>query len=56
MGNSILLIESIDEVENKYYHQIFLDEFFEKHNDNNINSLYKKLVQIIGWSDDESSK
>ena len=56
MGNSILLIESIDEVENKYYHQTFLDEFFEKHNDNNINSLYKKLVQIIDWSDNESSK
>ena len=56
MGNSILLIESIDEVENKYYHETFLDEFFEKHNDNNINSLYKKLVEIIDWSDDESSK
>ena len=28
-ANSILLIESICEVKNKYYPQTFLDEFFE---------------------------
>ena len=28
--NSILLIESICEVKNKYHHQTFLDKFFEK--------------------------
>ena len=58
-GNSILLLESICEVKNKYYPQTFLDEFFECnsveiHNDNNKNSLFKELVQILDWSDDES--
>ena len=52
-GNSIILIESICEVKNKYYFQTFVDEFFETHNDDNINSLFKELVQIIDWSDDE---
>ena len=54
-GNSVLLIESICKVENKCYPQTFLDEFFETHNDTNISSLFKELVQIIDWSDDESS-
>ena len=59
-GHSILLIESICEVENKHYPQTFLDNFFEcssikTHNDNNKNSFFKKLVQIIDWSDDESN-
>ena len=43
-GHSILLLESICEVENKYYLQAFLDKFFEKHDDNNVNSLFKELV------------
>ena len=46
-GHSILLLESICEVENKYYPQTFLDEFFEIYNDNIINNLFKELVQII---------
>ena len=54
-GNSILLIESICEVKNKYYPQTFLDEFFEIHNDNNINSLFKELEHIFDWSDYESN-
>ena len=54
-GNSIILTESICEVKNKYYSHIFLDEFFKTHNDNNTNSLFKELVQIIDWSDDESN-
>ena len=64
-GHSILLLESICEVKSKYYAQAFLDKFFEcnyvkcnsieKHNNNNINSLFKELVQIVDWSDDESS-
>ena len=28
-GPSILLLESISEIKNKYYLQIFLDKFFE---------------------------
>ena len=51
--HSMLLLESISEVENKYYPQTFLDEFFKIHNDNNINKLFKELVQIIDWSDNE---
>ena len=48
-GHSILLLESICEVENKYYPQTFLDEFFEcnsikTHNNNNKNSLFKELL------------
>ena len=55
-GHSILLLESISEVENKYYHQIFLDKFFEKHDKKSVNSLFKELVQIVDWfNDDESS-
>ena len=68
--HSILLIEFICEVENKYYPQTFLDEFFEcnsvecnfikcnfieKHNDNNKNSLFKELVQLVDWSDDDEA-
>ena len=37
-GLSILLLESICEVKNKYYSQTFLDGFFGIYNDNNINS------------------
>ena len=54
-GNSILLLGSICEVENKYYPQTFLDEIFKIHKDNNINKLFNELVQIINWSDDESN-
>ena len=34
-------------VKNKYYPQTFSDKFFEKHNDSNINSLFKELMQIV---------
>ena len=54
-SHSILLLESICEVENKHYPQTFLDKFFKIDNDNNINKLFKELVQIIYWSDGESS-
>ena len=54
-GHSILLLESISEVENRYYPQTFLGKFFKTNNDNNINRLFKELVQIIDWSDDESN-
>ena len=54
-GNSILLLEFICELKNKYYPQTFLDEFFKIHNDNNNkNNLFKEIVQIVDWSDDES--
>ena len=47
-GHSILFLDSICEVENKYYHLTFLNNFFEKHDVNNVNSLlFKELVQII---------
>ena len=52
--HSILLLESICEVKNKYYPWTFLDDFFKIHNDNNTNKLFEKLVQITDWSDDES--
>ena len=55
-GHSILLLESISEVKNKYYPQTFLDKFFEKHDGNNVNSLFKELVQIVDWSDDNKSR
>ena len=56
-GQSILLLESICEVENKHYPQIFLHKFFEwnsvkKHNKN---SLFKELVQTVDWYDDDES-
>ena len=56
-GHSILLQESIFEVENKYYPQTLFDKFFEcnylkKHNKN---SLFKELVKIVDWSDDDES-
>ena len=41
-GYSMLSLESISEVENKYYPQTFLDKFFEKHDDSNVNSLFKE--------------
>ena len=53
-GNSILFIESICKVENKYYRQTFLDEFFETHNENSINTFFKELEQIIDWSGNEA--
>ena len=49
-GHSILLLESICEVENKYYPQTFLDKFdkFECNTvENNMNILFKELVQIV---------
>ena len=52
-GHSILLLDSICEVKNKYYPRTFLHKFFECNN--NQNSLFKELVQIVDWSDDESS-
>ena len=54
-GNSMLVVDSICEIKNKYYPQTFLDEFFETQSDNNINILFKELAQIIYWCDDESS-
>ena len=54
-GHSILLLESICEVENKYYPQTFLDKFFECNSvENSVNRLFKELVQIVDWSDNES--
>ena len=58
--HSLLLLKSICEVENKYYPQTFLDKFFvcnsiEKHSSNNVNSLFKELVEIVDWSDDDES-
>ena len=51
-GHSILLLESISEVKSKCYSEIFLDKFFEcnsikKHDNSNVNSLFKELVQIF---------
>ena len=54
-GQSILLLESICEVENEYHPRTFLHIFFEKHDNNNINNLFKELVQIVDWYDDEPS-
>ena len=48
-GHSILL-EFICEVKNKYYPQTFLGRLFER---SNVSSLFKELVQIVDWSDDE---
>ena len=44
-GHSISLLESICEVENKYYPQTSLHKFFEC--SNNKNSLFKELEQIV---------
>ena len=52
-GNSIWLIETICEVKNKCYFQIFVDQVFEIHNDNNMNKLFNELVRVTDWSDDE---
>ena len=69
-GHSILSLESISEVKSKYFPQTFLDKFFEcnsvecnsiecdsveKHNDSNVNGLFKELVQIVDCSDDDDS-
>ena len=59
-GHSMLILESICEVQNKYCSQIFLYKFFKcnsvaTHNDNNKNNLFKELVQIFDWPDDESN-
>ena len=54
-GHSILLLESIYEAENKYYPQTFLDKFFECNSvGNNVNRLFKELVQIVDFFDNES--
>ena len=54
-GHSILLLESICEVENKYYPRTFLDKLFECNSvENNVNRLFTELVQIVDWSDNES--
>ena len=59
--NSILILESICEVENNYYPQTFLSsefsecKFVKTHNNNNKSSSFEELVQIIDWSDDESN-
>ena len=62
-GHSVLLLESISEVKNKCCLQAFLDKFFEcnsiecsaieKYDNTNVNSLFKELVEIVDWSDDE---
>ena len=52
-GNSILLIKSICKTQNKHYPQTFLDKFFEKHN--SLPSLFKELVQITNYSDDDNN-
>ena len=65
---SVLLLESISEVNNKYYPQTFLHKFFECNSvecnsiecnsiesKNNKNSLFKELVQIVDWDDDGQS-
>ena len=57
-GLSILLLESICEVENKYYPQTFLQKNFKCNSvgcNNNKKSLFKELVQIVDWSDDDES-
>ena len=46
-GHSILLLESVCEVKNKYFPQTFLDEFFETHTDNNINRLLQLLIGLM---------
>ena len=53
-GHSILLLESTCEVKNKYHPQTFLDKFFKKRDDNHVNRLFKELVKIVDWPDDES--
>ena len=51
----MFLLESICEVENNYYPQTFLDKFFECNSvENNVNKLFKELVQIVDWSHNES--
>ena len=53
--HSVLLLESICEVENNYYPQTFLDKFFEcSYVENNVKRLFKELVQIVDWPDNES--
>ena len=54
-GHSILLLESFCEVKNKHYPATFFDQFFEIHNNNNINKLFNESVQSINWYDDESN-
>ena len=57
-GHSILLLQSICEVENKYYPQTFRHKFSECNSiecNNNKSSLLKELVQIVDWSDDDES-
>ena len=56
-GHSILLLESVSEVNKKYYPQTFLNKFFECNpvKKTNKNSQFKELVKIVDWSHDESS-
>ena len=67
-GYSILLLEAISEVKIKYYPQTCLQKFFECNSvecnsiecnsiesKNNKNSLFKELIQIVDWSDDDKS-
>ena len=49
-GHSILLLESISEVKNKYYPQVFLEKFFECNSVKN--SLFRESVQTVDWSND----
>ena len=49
----MLLLEPISEVKYKYCPQTFLHRFFKCCNDKN--SLFKELVEIVDWSDDESN-
>ena len=54
-GHLILLSESTSEVENKYYPQTFLDTVLKKSdkNEKTVNGLFKEVVEIVDWSDDE---
>ena len=55
----MLLLESACVVENKYYPQTFLHKFFECNStecNDNKNSLFKELVQIVDWFDESSDR
>ena len=55
-----LLLESISEVNNKYYPQTFLHKVFECNSvecsPSKKNSLFKELVQIVDWSDESNDR
>ena len=47
-GHSVLLLESICVVENKYYPHTFLDKFFDCNSvEDNVKRLLKKLIRLI---------